>query len=414
VRTQSVPESSRTDAAELFDVVGLPALGPVHLAVAFPGARLRACADFPRAALPESGRLASGRGLTVEACHRSCLGEAAELASCCDWGDRPLIEATEEEIGPAVLSPAALNGFSTEQLRDRDAWNRRYAGFDWRPRPCDRRTRLAWVAAADAYGGAGRFAPADFVFIGRRELGDDKAVAIGDSNGCAAGADAEAAQLAALLELIERDATGRWWYGRRRRPLFDIAAIDGAAGMVGWLASRERRTWLFDITTDLAIPVAAAASAEPSGRDVALGFAARLDGHAAALAALTEMAQLEVSLDAARRLGEQAGTWSDWRRTVALPTPPLDAALSLPPERPAWPLPASGLSQALQRCARAGIDLWFADMTHPAIGTPVWRALSTTLCHYKPRFARSRLTMGDDGEPAATATTPADQPLLAI
>ena len=45
------------------------------------------------------------------------------------------------------------------------------------------------------------------------------AVAIGDSNGCASGATLEEAKTAAILELIEWDATARWWYGRSPRPV---------------------------------------------------------------------------------------------------------------------------------------------------------------------------------------------------
>jgi ribosomal protein S12 methylthiotransferase accessory factor len=288
-----------------------------------------------------------------------------------------------------------LNGFSPDQLRRRAAWNRRYAGFDWRPPARNEALPLDWAAVDDAYGGARAFAPADFVFIGRREAKDRGAVAIGDSNGCAAGPDVETAKLSAVLELIERDATGRWWYGRRRRAPIDPADVEGISVFTRWLSERERQTLLFDITTDLDIPVMAAASSEPDGREVALGFAARLDANAAAISALTEMVQMEASLAASRALGDMAGSWAYWRRRVTMRTPPLDAAKASTQERLRGRLSNEasfgGLSPVLNACARAGVDLWFADMTRAAIVVPVFRALSTTLCHYKPRFARKRL-----------------------
>jgi ribosomal protein S12 methylthiotransferase accessory factor len=113
-----------------------------------------------------------------------------------------------------------------------------------------------------------------------------------------------------VLELEERDATASWWYGRRERAPIDVAAIEGAPKLSRWLADRERRSVLFDITTDLDIPVMAAMSAEPDGGDIALGFSARLDPNAAAISALTEMLQMEVSLEAARALGDAAGSWA--------------------------------------------------------------------------------------------------------
>jgi ribosomal protein S12 methylthiotransferase accessory factor len=411
------------DLAALFDLMPLPAGGlPVHFAIALPGAALRAMPGFPSAATPESGRVADGRGLDAEQCRTSCLGEAAELVSCCAWGDEALVTATPAELGPAALSPVALNGFTPDQLSQRDDWNSSPFEFDWRP-PLAAGTAIEWLGVESAFAGEARYVPADFAFIGRREPGDEAAVAIGDSNGCAAGPDANAARLAAVLELIERDAIARWWYGRRRRPPLDPGEIEGAGGLTAWLAGRARRLWLFDITTDLGIPVIAAASAEPDGRDVALGFAARLDIHAAGVSALTEMLQMEVSLLAAKALGDAAPSWAWWRAAVNMATPPLDAALSLPPERleaahPATPSQpagqAAGLAAVLQACARADIDLWFADMTRPAIGVPVFRALSTTLCHYKPRFARPRLLAPDPRDRGRHPGAPDDQPPLLV
>jgi ribosomal protein S12 methylthiotransferase accessory factor len=289
----TVTTARRPDRSRLFEVVALPDTGgPVRCAVALPGEKLRALRGFPQAATPEAGRLASGRGLTKAAARRSALGEAAELVSACAWGEEAVVAATMAAIGQAALPPAALTGFTARQLVVREAWNSRHGGFDWRPPPFDEAREIAWMEVADAYGGPPAFAPADCVLIGRREAGDAEAVAIADSSGCAAGETVEAATLAAVLELVERDATGRWWYGGRRRPPVAPEAADLPGALAGFLTERQRRSVLFDITTDLGIPVVAAVSAETDGRDVALGFAARLDAPAAACAAATEMLQM--------------------------------------------------------------------------------------------------------------------------
>src|ERR1700757_1681687 len=361
----ALPIEPNTDA--LFDLIELPPNGPVSLAVAIPSAKLRALVGFPRAALPESGRIASGRGLTAPGCRRSALGEAVELVSCCDWGDRQFVRAAEAEIGPAALSPDVLNGFTKKQLDSREEWNRVHADFDWRPASYDRNTCIDWIPVEDAFGGPRRFAPADFVMIGRREPSEETAVAIGDSNGCAAGENAAAAKTAAVLEAMERDATSRWWYGCRRRPPINLETILDGDDLRKWLTTRFRRTWLFDITTDLGIPVMAAVSATPDGRDVALGFAARLDGSEAAYAALTEMLQMEFSLETARALGKQMRSWAIWRHAVQMTTPPLDGALTLEPGRVWWFATPSRISEALELCARNDIDLWFVDMTRAEI-----------------------------------------------
>lgn len=410
----------RFDAlGRLFELSELPVrTGPACFAVAVPRKLLTDAAGFPPAALPGSGRIAAGRGIGADECRRSCLGEAAELVSCCLWGDEALISAPDGDMGPDALLPEALNGFTRNQIANRAQWNSGKPGFDWRPGRRSRGTAIDWVPVDDAFGAGRAFAPADFVFIGRREAGDEDAVAVADSNGCAAAAVADVARLAAVLELVERDATGRWWYGRRCRPPLDLSDIEGATDLVAFLRDRERGTVLFDITSDVAIPVIAAVSAEPDGRDVSLGFAARLDVHSAAASALTEMLQLELSLAAARSIGAAAESWHYWRKTVRMTTSPLDAAFLAHAPPPRMDLTSAagctGLSAALDACAAAGVDLWFADLTRTAIGVPVFRALSTTLCHYKPRFGRRRLLAPDDGDLDRVSGSPRLRPALRI
>ena len=160
----------------------------------------------------------------------------------------------------------------------------------------------------------------------------------------------------------------------------------------------------------------AAVSAEADGRDVALGFAARFDGKSAAIAALTEMLQMEFSLASARLLDERDGTWARWRRSVSVTSAPLDAATSMDAICPRWQTPAPDLSRALEKCAQVAIDIWFANIEHyhPIIGTPVYRALSKTLCHFKPRFGRARLMSADRNSSEPSLATLSNQPVLMI
>ena len=253
----------------------------------------------------------------------SALGEAVELVSCCAWGDEPLIHASARELGPAALSPTLLNGFSPQQLAERESWNARYGDYDWRPPPYDETRRIDWIEVEDAFGGPKAYAPADFAFIGRKEVGDETAVAIGDSNGCASGATLEEAKTAAILELIERDAAARWWYGRASRPTLNSSVLEAEPNFFRWLSHRSRRSHLVDITNDLDIPVVAAVSAESDGRDVVIGYAASVEIGIAACSAITEMAQIEFALEAVRTSARGPSHWAEWRNRVTLVHPPL-------------------------------------------------------------------------------------------
>jgi ribosomal protein S12 methylthiotransferase accessory factor len=372
---------------------------PAFFAIALPSSRLTAqWPNFPVAATPQAGRMANGRGLTQVACTASCLGEAAELASCCVWGDEKFVRASALELGADALTPERLLGLTPRQQAAREAWNEQWGAFDWRPVPCAPDAPLDWMQVQEVYTGEARFAPADAVLIGRREAGDTQAVAIADSNGCASADGMAVAKASAVQELIERDALARWWYGRRARPVVDISDIEGGTPLITYLLERARICRLFDITTDLGIPAFAAVSAEADGSDVAIGSSASHDADQAALSALLEMLQMEISLEIARRAGSEAATWDAWRRTVSMATPPLSLAtaqIPLPRQPTSKQGPEDPLSLYLDACATAQVSLYYYDMTRSQLGIPTVRALSTDLCHFKPRFARTRLLARD-------------------
>ena len=62
-----------------------------------------------------------------------------------------------------------------------------------------------------------------------------------------------------------------------------------------------------------------------------------------------------------------------------------------PPPRAQPYAPADQLGEILARCARLSVPVFFIEMTRPEFAIPTFRALSTSLCHYKPRWGRQRL-----------------------
>ena len=386
-------------------------VGPAAwVSVVVPRAGLIArCPSYPKAALPATGRVANGCGLDPDRTRISGLGEAVELASCCTWGDEMLVRARADDLPSGTMRPQEVTGFSPAQIRARIPWNRRYESFDWRPRSY-RGDDIDWIVGMDAVSGAAVHLPADAVLIGRRLPGDGAAVAIADSNGCAAGETPEQAMEAALLELIERDATGRWWYARRRRPTLPATLLDGWPALARWLEMRARPTVLLDLTTDIGIPVAAALSSAPDGSLPALGFAARFGMAEAAGAAVAEMLGVEAALPQGQdRLDPQANEWLA-RGPAAMPGAGPAAAkarVRAPPD------PEHRLALAIGALDRAGCRIAFVDLTRPAFGVPVFRAVAPDLCHCKPRFGRRRMLAPDVRDLAqARATRPNPVPLL--
>lgn len=355
---------------------------------------------FPAAATLSRGRLGHGAGPNRESALRSAAGEMIEIASCCSWGDEQLVWASVRDVADASWAPLELMGFSEEQTLNRDDWNVRMADVDWIPPAGDDSCQIAWLRACSAFSGETILVPADFALIGRRERGDDAAAAVADTSGCAAGQTAEGAKLAALYELVERDATGRWWYGQGARRELASPADAFTEATLECLSRHNRRLKLIDITSDIALPTVAAVSVAEGGREPCVGFATRQDFPSAIRAALSELMLMEL-----RGLAEVG-------RCDRLEFPPTLAEETL--SEPQLEGSADLLGESLERLSAAGCRLAWLDFTRPAFAVPVFRAISPDLCHWKPRLGRPRLLAPDPHDRRQDVSLRLNPGLLAI
>jgi ribosomal protein S12 methylthiotransferase accessory factor len=212
------------------------------------------------------------------------------------------------------------------------------------------------------------------------------------SVGVAAGPTFEWAASRALLELIERDAAGLWWMGGRRGKsiAFDDPAMAEIARLAGVLRqqTRDRASWLLDITTDIGIPVVVALSCSENGRQLAYGFGARLSIVEAARAAILELCQTELAILFAEikraELGEDQLPPADRAHIERDRTIRADRCDLLHPlaVRAAWDVPVEGtaeLSAIARAMAAARIEIAVVDMTRPEFSIPVVRAVAPAL-----------------------------------
>jgi len=406
---------SLADSFEQFPLS--PSDWPVHVTAAAAGpATFRRWPDFPKSATMESGRLGHGRGADPADSLRRALGEMIEVASCCAWGNEAVFDAAFSEVADKAWGPAEIGGFADWQRRDRADWNSRLVGVDWIPPEIQPDMPIGWMRARRLDTDGDILLPADAVLIGRRENLDADACAVADTNGCAAGATGEDAILAALYELIERDATARWWYGQRACRQIDPARIDRGEAIVQGLSKRERVLWLLDITSDIAVPTVAAVACDPAGRHVGVGFATRASLAAAAYAALSELMQIELKIAAAIVRPGLMPDMAQWFGEIDFggcapfgEVGPRDL-----------PLLAEDIEPGLDACRtvllRSRCRIAVIDMTRHHFGIPVVRAISPDLCHWKPRFGRSRLTGRERGgmEDGCRAHAASAQPLLRV
>jgi len=226
------------------------------------------------------------------------------------------------------------------------------------------------------------------------------------STGCAAGPTLEAATLAGLLELIERDAVALWWIGGRRGGAFGLDTLVRAQASELIHSIREgensRISWLLDLTSDAGIPCVAALSASKEGRGFACGTAARLDVKDAMRAAILELCQSELGhhLIAAKRKvrGDSALNEVDRRK--------LERAQNL--DARSWDLlypmgflentlttqsteSADSIRIIVEHLQRIKVDPLLVDLTRPELQIPVARVVAPGLQPFPSSLATDRL-----------------------
>jgi oxazoline/thiazoline synthase len=310
-------------------------------------------------------RQSLGKGMTDAQSRTGALCEALERYSGIFRGDEPLVRASLRELGDDAVHPNACALYSRRQKK-------RF----------DERKKTDWVAAWSLSEKTHRYVAAAYCYYGY-----EHPFCRADSNGSAAGSSLEDAILQGLLELIERDAVGMWWYSRARRPGVELRTAYAEA-IAREYAGAGRRISLLDLTSDLEIPVVAAVSGGEGADDYIFGFGAHLDPAIAATRAITEMNQ-PFALSRGRRKAPWTEPLSD--STFLEPDPSLPMR-----ERTERSFSAGGdLRADVMACVsllrRNGLETLVVDQTREEIGLPVVKVIVPGLRHFRPRFAPGRL-----------------------
>lgn len=285
------------------------------------------------------------------------------------------------DLGASAADPRRFAPFSEEQL-DRP-------GFPFARFRADE--EIAWVEGFSFRTGASVHVPAEAVYLGSHA---PRPHLVGTSSGLAAGATREEALLAALYEVVERDAFMIAWAARRSLPEVELEGADAPelAELVERAARARTRVRAFDLTTDLGVPAYLGVALGLGGGTPSLAFGAGcglrpLDALRRAVLEALHTWNWAFELVAAR--GEIEGEAAErslrlhdfadhvylyahpWRRRalgflLSGATEPRPA----PEARPPYATPADELEEALRRVQGAGYEVLAVDLG-PA---PEWRA----------------------------------------
>ena len=334
---------------------------------------------------------AGGKGTSDAHARASLAGEVIERMSA-SWrdGDARAIMASRAELGDLALDPNACMLFSERQFAQRTTVS---TSHDPIPEPLLADAAIAWTALHSLNGEADRYVPTGLLYFDY-PFRSAEPFSVADSNGNAAGDTVEDATLRALLELVERDAGGIWWYAQQRRAAIDIDALDDpwCADIARQLARAGRSMHVQDITTDLGIPACVAVALDnsrPTPRPM-LGFGAGLSGLGAVRGALSELVQMiGVLEDAGDNVSEPLREW--------LQTAKPDNQRQLEPLGTSAPRPCvvdspdNPLDFTLRRLAAKGIPSFSHVFTRADMGIPVVKVVAPGLRHFRRRLAPGRL-----------------------
>ena len=346
----------------------------------------------------------AGKGQTPDEARAGAIAEALECYAGVSRASDKIQVGRTSTIEGSVITPAEWALFSDEQFENSAEWRALGQPAAWVPEAIDPDARLAWTEVTDLVNGDTAWAPAALCW---HQFVNPTGCAVpgqADSNGCAAGQGQTDAQLQGLLELIERDAVGIWWWRRSRRPQVAPESFDNS-WVLETCAMLRRQGYLpalQDLTHDLGVPVIAAIAWPVGGLGpLLLGFGAHPSAELAAARALTEVIQAlpatpaaEIGGDPRRGFGRVPGTGLDDC------SPEEDLGFLVPQEQSdaqmlqTSPVPdtaSKALATLSHNLTDKGLRIWTLNQSRPDVPLPVVRMIVPGLRHFRPRFAKGRL-----------------------
>jgi ribosomal protein S12 methylthiotransferase accessory factor len=341
---------------------------------------------------------AGGKGSTSEQARVSCLGEAVERYSAGFRGTETLQSGTLAHLDEPGIPLNALLLFSKTQYQNRDELNLSRGAFHYIPPPLAPDVTIDWTKAWSLQSRSCFYVPTAFCYFNYFAPLDTRAFCFADSNGCASGNTKAEAILAALCELIERDACAIWWYNRLPRPRSDpsMSTIPFVRHAPSRHAQLGRMLTLIDLTSDIGVPVTCAVSATLDGHAICFGLGCHLDGNIAAARAVAEVDQFLASTHSINSVSSShSGNFelANWLRDASL----ADHSYLLPIGMPEPLADVStrsilgDIEYSLTRLKEIEIDALAVDLTRSEVGFPVVRVITPGLRHFWQRLGPGRL-----------------------
>jgi ribosomal protein S12 methylthiotransferase accessory factor len=348
---------------------------------------------FDYRASPTADRMASGKGETEREAMLGAIGEALERYCAYQHDASRAIHAAAADLDTAAILPPELVLYSEQQ----------YSMPEFRYTRFDDRTPIGWARGVALPDGTEVLVPASLTYLYFDVGGPNGFFAPPTSNGLGAGPTLEAAVLSAISELIERDAFLLVWMNKMPARRVDVSALTGTVSRIqSHYARFGVEICVFELTTDIAVPVMMAMAVDRSGNGPAIvaGLGCHLNPVTAVKKAVMEVCQVRPSAAVKfvrERPWERVKTYADVRTLedhaafAAIPANLKEFDFLFSGGRSvrvdalddASTGSANGdLAQVVERLRNAGSRVAYVDLTTPDVapyGVHVARAFATGL-----------------------------------
>jgi ribosomal protein S12 methylthiotransferase accessory factor len=200
-------------------------------------ARTVSWASFPK--------VGTGAALTRREAKVKAIGEAIERYCGCIYFKEDLIRSTFAELGDEAIN---LHDLPQCSLQEYGLCN---AVF-----PIQANVPLDFTKVYSFLKHSELFVPASYIYLTHQSLTPTERITIPVSTGLACGHNLEAAILAGIYEVVERDALMLTWLKRLAVPKIDISRVDDRSirERLNRLEAANLEPYFFHITMDIAIP----------------------------------------------------------------------------------------------------------------------------------------------------------------
>jgi thiazole/oxazole-forming peptide maturase SagD family component len=233
---------------------------------------------------------ASGKGSTEQQARLSAIGEAVERYALAFQGYEITRIASLADFREAAIHPNALMNFSAQQLGAGEKKQRSPT-----PAILPPEENIHWTPLVSMHSGNPVWLPTSLCYF-RTPYQEDARYTVFDSNGVAAGASLREAAVNGILEVIERDAVGIWWYNMPLLPCTVLEHVNDnyIDGMIKAYRGMGFSLVSYEVTSDVNIPVfvsSAVDAQENSNHSMQFGFGCGFSRLTALKRSLTELNQ---------------------------------------------------------------------------------------------------------------------------